>query len=421
MSVTADRASIPLIPGVVSLTRPHCLRLSISVGICAVIWFIALSGYMGVTPGSVITKRQNVLFNSDSGLWLQRIIGDSKSPEQIVHPLELILWRGPSRLLQKVLEGFLPHDYAGVLAARMLVAVIAGTGVAFLMFLAAHNNVRRVDCILLFTIYLLFTSNATMALPEHFAISNGLLTIAFLVSIVATSARLRTIVLTALTVLCGGTTITNAAYPAISLLHSSVKSIRTKLAVGLAGACVAGPISLFLFKRSWTVHWFVTQYWDSSALHSPVRIIVFFIFAIIAPAVGPTPLVMRAPGWDMVSYQPAHEPLHLAYYIGPQGFGAIAWTVLLFTCVWRAFKDERTRNYMWLPAGWVLFNSVFHNAWGDELFLYAPHWSWALMGMIILGARDLPRYFIRLLFAPIVISQLYTLYLIRNGLQTITQ
>src|SRR5271157_4958385 len=144
------------------LARTHIIAAII--GLAAVIWFVMLSGWLKVTPGSIMTKRQNILFNSDTNIWLDRIIGNEKSPEQLIHPLEIVLWRPPCRGLQHLLEVFLPADYAGIFAARLVVAIVHGMGVGFLAFLALRMGVKLPQCILLFVIYLLFTSNSTAAL-----------------------------------------------------------------------------------------------------------------------------------------------------------------------------------------------------------------------------------------------------------------
>ena len=48
--------------------RAHII--AVAIGLAAVIWFMLLSGWMNSVPGSVVAKRQNVLFNSDSSIWL---------------------------------------------------------------------------------------------------------------------------------------------------------------------------------------------------------------------------------------------------------------------------------------------------------------------------------------------------------------
>jgi hypothetical protein len=402
-------------------TASSTRRLPVVVGFAAAVWFMLLSGWLGVTPGTVIAKRHNVLFSSDSALWAQRMIGDEWPAAHVVHPLETFLWRPPIRALQHVFGLFLPWDYAGLLAARLVVALVAGVGVGFMAFLALHQGIKTTQLILLFIMYLLFTCNSTAALPEHFGISNGLLSIAFVFPIVAASPELRALVLVVLTVLCGGTTITNVLFPAVSYLHYCVRSMRTKIYA--ATAMIVGGLGafVFLYIRTWVLSHYIAKYKNLRLLYHPLKAGLYSIYAMVAPVIGPSPRVLRFPGWDMVSYEPGLEPFHVSYYFGFQAIGAIAWIVLFLTCLYKALRDESTRTYMWLPLGWLLFNVILHNIWGDEFVLYSPHWSWALMGIVILGARDLSRRFIAAIVVPVVASQIYTLFAIKQALQTIVQ
>ncbi len=389
------------------------------IGLAAVIWFMLLSGWLKSVPGSVMVKRQNVLFNADSSIWLDRMVGDARSPEKAVHPLEVAFWRPPVKALQHLLEIFVPADYAGIFAARLVVSFMHGLGVGFLAFLALRLGVKLPQCILLFVIYLLFTSNATAALPEHFGISNGLLSITFVVPILVASDVMRTGFLVAMVVLCGGTTITNALYPVAALWQYFFKSMRARVIVLAVVAPLGLAAAFFLYMKSYVIHHFVNDYSTFRLLHDPLRACVYGVYTFLSPAVGPTPRIMRVPGWDMVSYEPAHDVLRFSHYFGLQAIGAIAWFVLLFRCLARALREDATRVYVWLPLGWLLFNAVFHNIWGDELLLFSPHWSWALMALVILGARDLSMKFVAAVFAPIVVSQIYTFLKIKSALETI--
>lgn len=399
---------------------PNQRKVATFVGFAAAIWFVLLSGWLGVTPGSVMTKRQNVLFNSDMNLWVDRMIGNARSPERFVHPLEVLIWRAPCRALQHLLGVFLPFDYAGLLAARLLVAAVAALGVGFLAYLALHLGVKNIHLVLLFAMYLLFTSNATLCLPEHFGISNGLLCITFVFPIVVASAELQAVGLAALGVLCGGTTITNVLFPLASFVRYCLRSTRARMYA--AAAAMAGGLgaALFLYLRSSTIHYFVGKYLSLRLFRDPLEAGVYAIYALVAPAIAPAPRMLRWPGWDMVSYEPALQPLRLSYYLGFQTIGAIAWAILLVTCISNALQDNRTRAYVWLPLGWLLFNIAFHNVWGDELFLYAPHWSWALMALVVLGARGLSTKFLTVTSVIVITSQINTLFAVKHALQTIT-
>lgn len=415
-----QRAEIS-VAGIGTPTAARGRLLAGTTGLCAVVWFLFLSGWFGVEPGSALTMRQNVLFNSDSSLWIERMIGNARSPEQLVHPLEILLWRGPCRALYYLLEGFLPSDHAAVLAPRLLVAAVAGIGVGFLALLALRNGVRITQFVLLFVMYLLFTSSSTVSLPEHFAISSGLLSVAFVVPVLLSNARIRTAALAGLTVLCGGTTVTNALFPLGSLAHFSFKSARAKI-VALAIAIPVGlGVGVFLFTRSYTIHWFVTQYLNLASLHDLRRAGTYTFFAIVSPVIGPAPRVLRVPGWDMLSYEPAGQSLRLSYYSWAQVVGIVAWISLLSMCIFRGLREEKTRLYVWLPLGWIVFNAAFHNIWGAELFLFAPHWTWALMGLVILGARDLSRGWVAAFVVPIVATQIYSLVSIKSALDTVVR
>ncbi len=403
-----------------SAAPPKPGRVATAVGFAAGIWFVLLSGWLGVTPGSVMTKRQNVLFNSDMNLWVDRMIGNARSPERLVHPLEVLLWRAPCRVLQHLLAVFLPFDYAGLLAARLVVAAVAALGVGLLAYLTLHLGVKKIHLVLLFVMYLLFTSSTTLCLPEHFGISSGLLTLTFVLPIVVASTELRAAGLTALAVLCGGTTITNVLFPLASFVQYCLRSTRAKM-YAAAAAMVAGlGAALFLYLRSSTIHYFVGKYLSLRLFRDPLEAGIYAIYAFVAPAIGPAPRILRFPGWDMVSYEPALQPLRLNYYLGFPAIGAIAWAILLITCISKALRDDRTRAYVWLPLGWLLFNVAFHNVWGDELFLYAPHWSWALMALVVLGARGLSTKFLAVTSVAVIASQIYTLFAIKHALQTIT-
>ena len=423
--------------------RRRAVLTAAGIGVVAALWFVLLSGWMDVVPGSVMVQRQNVLFNSDTNLWIDEMVNNHPPLTLAVHPLEVLFWRPPCQALYHLFRLFLPEERAGLLAARSLVALVAGAGVGFLAFMALETGMALAQCVLLFAMYLLFTSSCTIALPEHFGISNGLLSIAFAVPLVVANPRVKTAALSALAVLCGGTTITNVLYPLVSLLRYGFNSVRARR-VMLAGAAAALGVALFLYAdsrsmvlsnggilpkyvpaagrlylKSTVIHIYVTEFSNSRLLRDPRRAVVYAFYALVAPAVGPTPLIRQHPRWTMVSYEPEREPLRLSYYRGVAGVGAVLWMVLLLSCGYQAVADPGTRAFVWLPLGWLLFSMLFHNLWGDELILYAPHWSWALMGLVLLGARHLSLRATASFVIPLAVCQAYTLFQIKSALQTI--
>ena len=79
-------------------------------------------------------------------------------------------------------------------------------------------------------------------------------------------------------------------------------------------------------------------------------------------------------------------------------------------------RDKQGARILWLTAPWVAFNLIFHNLWGDEFFLYSPHWSWCLGAVLLAGARRLPPWLVVLLAVPLIVGQVATLIAYRNAL-----
>jgi hypothetical protein len=452
-----------------SPSRRRATLYAMLFGVTAVVWFTLLSGWLGVAPGSVLLKRQNVFFNSDTNVWVDEIARQHppSAATRAIHPLEVFIWRPPYRVVYHVLQLVVPQDRVELLAARLLVALVSGAGVGFLAWLALTVGVELPQCLLLFAMYLLFTSSSTIAVPEHFGLSNGLLSIAFVVPIAIANRRVRTAILAVLAALCGGTTLTNVLYPLFAMYQWSLRSLRARRAI-IVAAVVAVPLAVFLFVDSRKVvmlytesdkdiasrvailpahipgitrlylktskiHGHVGDYLNLRLLRHPLDAAVYSIYALITPAVGPPPAVRTTKGLPMVTYE-SGRPLHWdqngffsgsdSLYLrdwGVQAAGAALWAALLLSCSYRAVRDRRTRPLVWLPAVWILFNLVFHNLWGDEQFLYAPHWSWALMALVLLGARPLSLLTTASFVVPIAACQIYTLLRIQNLLLTIVQ
>lgn len=394
------------------------------VGLFTVIWLLVLSGWFGLTPGSLLTKRNNVMFNSDSSAWIQRFAGEGKQvrakPYIYIHPLEEVFWRPPARAIAHVSRLFFPKTQNGIvaadlLAAKLLVAILFGLGAGCLAFFALGNGVDKVKCSLIFAIYLLFTSMSTVILPEHFAISNALLAIAFVVPLFIPTTAIRTAFLAVMTVICGGTICTNFAFPLGSLVRFFPVSRRLKIrVVGIAivGAIAAGAL---LFFTSGSIHWFVRSYSNIRLFRHPFRAVLYAFGMLIYPAVGATPHVYLFPGWDDLTY----EPWRLNDFSSLQLMAAAAWIVLLVRCFLKAWREQRLRPNLLALVAWLGYEVLLHNVWGDELLLYAPNWTWALIGIVILGAPYLSRRFLTVVAVPLIAGQIYTLTVIKSVMLTI--
>lgn len=394
---------------------------AIVIGVAAVAWLTWLSGWLGVKPGTVLTKHSNVLFSSDTSLWMLKMWGKPTFADvtHLIHPLQIFFWSRPCRAAGAVAGIFLPYLDAQIFGARLFVATIAGTGIAFLAWLALRNGIRTVECLTLFVMYFLFTSNATICLPEHFGISNGLLTVAFVAPLLAASSRVRLFILGIMIVPIGGTTITNAIFPILSLIQSGLKSARLRLGALAVGSSIALGGAYLASRHSAMFHTFIDTYMRWRFVHDPLATGAYLFYFLVSPAIGPRPLIVQSWAGPMVSYEPVHGSLSLTCYFGIQAIGAIAWAVLLCRCALAAYRRPAARPAVKLLVGWLLFNCVLHNVWGDELLLYSAHWSWALMALVVLGAPRLSRAFVVTAALVVIVCQIPTLLAIKRALETI--
>ena len=126
-----------------------------------------------------------------------------------------------------------------MLGPRLLVAFVAGVGVAALAFFALSTGIQPFTGGLLLIVYLLFTSNTTICLPEHFGITNGILTLSFVASAMMANQR-RTFGLLGLSALVlWGTSMANALFPLGRIFDLYVKPVRMKLRLLGSGVLLA--------------------------------------------------------------------------------------------------------------------------------------------------------------------------------------
>jgi hypothetical protein len=137
------------------------------------------------------------------------------------------------------------------------------------------------------------------------------------------------------------------------------------------------------------------------------------LFAFLAPVIGPVPYRTFEREHVVLSY----EPVSFGQYSAIQWIGVVAWAALLAFCIWRAVSEPQSRRWtLWLLA-WITFNLVFHNLWGDEFFLYSPHWAWAMFGVVAIAAKRLPWPAMAATATLIIVPQLYTLGIIGQMLR----
>jgi len=394
-----------------------------AIGMVSTIWLTLLSGWLGLKPGMIMTQRLNVMFQSDTAKWIGRMLDSPHIqilPKEPIHPLEVILWSLPCRIVAVAVGLFMPQPASLFFAARLFIAMFAAAGIAYLAWFALRIGMRELECAVLFTMYLLFTANSTICLPEHFAISNALLTIAFVAPIFIANSRVRLTFLGIMTVLTGGTTVTNAIFPALSAVGPALKTPRLRLAAFIAGLFFLLGMAYLLYAHSSTYYYFIRTFMRLRFLHDPLGTGTYLFYFLVSPVIGPHPLIVNVWSGPMVSYDPPHGTLSMARYFWVQLIGGVAWLILLLRCTLEAYRNQAARTPLILLLSWLLFNCVFHNLWGDDLSLYEPHWSWALMALVVLGAPRLPRRFVLVTALLVMVAQVPALLEIKKTLETMT-
>jgi hypothetical protein len=366
-------------------------------------------------------RRNDVLFNSDTGYWIESYSWGYHGTPSIPHPLLTVLWRFPAYAMYKVLARVLPIELAKVVSGRILNAVVAGLGVGCLAFVARRRGVSPVRCLILLAIYLLFTVQLLVALPEHFGLSNGWLSATFAVAVSDLGSRAKAGVLALLAFILGGITITNVIFPLAAMaliLPRSIGDILTRFAslrtvataTAVAGLAIAALLAFTTRSAALFENARIDQCLHFRLFRSPGRALLYTIYGLVYPAIGPPPSLDVADRLPMVSY----EPFVLWPYGVLQGVSAVVWLVLLGTCFARAVSEPATQRPLWLLVLWLAFNLTFHNVWSDELFLYSSHWSWSLMSIVLLGARDYPLRRLLPMAVILMAGQVQTLWQIHN-------
>ncbi|HLK10388.1 MAG TPA: hypothetical protein VKW76_03325 [Candidatus Binatia bacterium] len=399
-------------------------------GLAAAAWLYALSGLMFVRPGSELTRRRDVLFQSDAGYWIAAYASGGERVSSFTHPLLGALWEPGPRLLYLALRHVLPDEDAVLVAGRAFTALVAAAGVAALFGAAARHGASTRVLALLLPVYLLFTDQILVSLPEHFALSQALLSIAFALLVAAPRPATQLAGLGLLAVAAGGVTVTNAVFPLAAaglVVHRHVSPRRwrqtvTAVAVlGLVAAAALGAALLASPTARQRLVWRVAPWLTARPLRDPGAAGRLAFRGLVDPAIGPTPAVDRNNDWHlpMVTYQPTYATYALWPYDGLQSTAVVAWLLLLGTSVVRAGWDPGTRPYVGLLLGWIAFNTVLHNFWGDEYFLFSTHWSWALFALVLLAAPRLRWPAVACLTVALVAGQVHTLIEVRHVLAAI--
>jgi hypothetical protein len=381
---------------------------AIAVWALSAAWLMALSWLLGAAPGAALVTRNNVLFQVDVASHSQELTGhpDPFAPDKprfsAPHPLMPQTWGTIGRLLAAALSTSMPPEAARVLAARLLVAAAAGAGFAAITWIALSSSIPPawLSCVLI----LGWASSSTtiVCLPDHFGLSFGLLLVTFAAAWTrAHRDRMRrgpAILAWTAGALAVMTTSTNAVFVGMVVAwmhareaaaawasHSGDRRWRTRAVLLVALVAAASALAAAAAaRRVVSGETIATRYFHGALFHAPARALAAIPLTLAYPTVAATPHVAAEPGGPVVTLEPwspgDYSPLGAA--------GAIAVLTLWAGAVATLLRVPGPgREAAVLLSAWVGFNWAFHSVWGDERFLYTPHWAWVLPVLLILAAR----------------------------------
>jgi hypothetical protein len=411
-------------------------RTGVVAGLTTAVALFTLSGWLGFVPGALAGKRAfdgrrvDAVFQADPGFYLDEIVTGKMEAGRGVHPVLHLVWRVPLHHLTRLLAPSVPAETTAIYSGRAYVALACGVGVGLLAAALVRHGVRPSTLLAFSPIWLLATGNVIAAVPDHFGISLGVLAAAFAVFLNGLTGPIRPAVigLIALTAVAAGVTVTNVLLPVWLLGVLVVVRFRERIrrwhvitVVGVGILVVGAGVSVLLafpgVAERFTNR--VNQYMNWRLPGHPVEASAYAGRGLIDPVIGPTPTLVAEndQGISMVSYESPPGAYLRWPYDGWQSAAVVTWLTLLGVAAVKLVRTNRPAAVA--LGGWAGFNLVFHNFWGDEFFLYNPHYSWALAATVLLGLREVRWPWVAAAAGIIAVGQWHALGRIRDALFTI--
>lgn len=395
-------------------------RLGLMCGALAALGFFAVSSALHVRPGHPMAKRTDVFFQSDAGGLIQDAVLNRNGRARGTHPLVYPLGTRPLHSLCIALAPSVPPDTTAVLASRLLVALAAGVGVGALAGALRANGLSVDRAFAFAALAVVANGHALAAIPDHFGFSVGGIGIAFATVLSNCSDRAKLAILAALAPVLFGITITNVLLPVglIGLLVVVRNWHRRRWwhLAGVAGLALTAFVGYRMAMASPSIQERtqerITLYLNRRVVDDPVAALGYTVRGLCDSVVAPTPTVSRnnldrAP---MLTYESESGPRPFWPHDGLQTVGALVWLSLLVWGTAIAVRKPTHRLAAVGAIGWVLGNAAFHNYWGDEYFLYTPHYALPLALLAALGYSSIPS---KAFYPPLLVVGIAALHTLR--------
>lgn len=367
------------------------ISFSILCGLGAGLWIFWLSGYMAVVNGGVTSLTINVLFNADASLWIDRInkIGKPFWMEfSVSHPFRPFLMGVPARGIAFFCSLFLDHLSAAIVAAKLFNAIFFALSISAVSFLGFFWKINYWKILAVVAFFCLFSSNSVVAAPDHFGVSMSLMLISAVAAVVIqkTSSSLKFQVIFSLLIF--GVTSTNIVFSILVIVYI----LNRDSIVDVGGILKKKVVYVSLFSigiLSFSFLFWLTRGKSSSMILGlthfrifldPFSAFQYLIAGFVFPVFSPLPTVAEG----LVSF----EPIKIVNLNFLYCFFAMMWIFYLIFFFLKEFKKSKLSVFVLVLFPWILFNIVFHNIWGDEFFLYSPHWSWVFLLFLLRDIQE---------------------------------
>jgi len=394
------------------MIRRHILVYALSVAA-----FVTIQTVIPLDADSIIFKQGDVVFGADADVRARLLAGQEPIRLSVSHALLGLVWGTLGGALAD-LAGVLGVDPDYVFASRALVALVGSAGLYAIIAIGLRLGLTTPRLAIAFAVSALATANVVSVLPDHPGLSYGILGLAWLVYVSNITERTRMLGLAFLTILAAGTTVTNALLPAGMLLaqrsfHARlVQLARSRPRVTILIICSALPllalVAWYATEQILTGDTIVTQglrhKWEAGWLDP------FFFLG--APIIGPAPVSSAT---SLVSF----NGLGLGDYYSLTLVGLLCWLSFLGMSAFLCFRFVETRRIAIIAMLWLLFNYVFHSFWGDQFFLFAPHWTGALLVLFVFALPHFGRWAMVATSGPLIVGQILTLMSLRDAIQSL--
>jgi hypothetical protein len=230
--------------------------------------------------------------------------------------------------------------------------------------------------------------------------------------------KLSTAFVLLLVILIVGTTTSNLVFCFLLTVyylykHSLLSRLFSKetLIYWLIALCVFwGTVFSYVYsrwERLFDLDNFTLRWLNFKLIEQPFDALYYSIASFYYPIVAPLPNDGSA---HLLRNNVQHlcmEPWGISQLSVSYLIAVISLTYIYFKVSKHMLTSHRLRPLWCVCVGWILFNCIFHNLWGDEFFLYTSHWSFALLIILMFSPIVIPRMKLLLVMVPILFNQFY--------------